>query len=394
MKTQTKLATAVVLSLMTAGVYAAPTVYGALDVSVDHQINQTKANVNSTTAAVTGFTTQDVTEVNSNNSYIGIKGQEQLTDRLSAVYQVDWTLNTDGDTTDFSNRSRFIGLKDKQFGTLKVGQQDTPLKLLSTAVDSFNNRIENKADVHGVMGGENRIADSIVYELPTIDVGTGKLNFSALTATGESGNIRTTSGGYRVAGRGFGEAISAAATYTHADDLFLVGVGVDRHMPSGFLNDAFRSDTNQGIVHAEANTVRATGRVNLKNQGLAIKGLYQISEVADATTSLVTGTTSTAVQTAAQNTLADIDKATSWLVGAEWNVPQMKALTTKLQYSQSTTSFKTAGFADYEVKQVMLGADYALSKQAKVYGQAGYLNIKDSTTDEQAVVGLGMEYKF
>lgn len=382
MKTQTKLATAVVLSLMTAGVYAAPTVYGALDVSVDHQINQQKTNTTRTST-----TTTDVTEVNSNNSYIGIKGQEQLTDRLSAVYQVDWTLNTDGDTTDFSNRSRFIGLKDKQFGTLKVGQQDTPLKLLSTAVDSFNNRIENNADVHGVMGGENRIADSIVYELPTIDVGTGKLNFSALTATGESGNIRTTSGGYRVAGRGFGEAISAAATYTHADDLFLVGVGADRHMPSRFLNDAFRNDTNLGTAVAEANTVRATGRVNLKNQGLAIKGLYQISEVADPTTSLVTGSLT-------QRDVGDIDKATSWLVGAEWNVPQMKALTTKLQYSQSTTSFKTATTADYEIKQVMLGADYALSKQAKVYGQAGYLNIKDSTTDEQAVVGLGMEYKF
>ncbi|KHF77389.1 putative outer membrane porin [Acinetobacter sp. neg1] len=51
---------------------------------------------------------------------------------------------------DWSQRNRFIGLKDDCLGTVKVGKHNTPLKDLSSPVDSFNNYISNKADITGI----------------------------------------------------------------------------------------------------------------------------------------------------------------------------------------------------------------------------------------------------
>ncbi|MDO4223134.1 MAG: porin [Acinetobacter sp.] len=367
MKIQTTLAAAIALSLATVA-QAAPTVYGALDASVNYvpEKNATTAN-------------RDVTEITSNNSFIGVKGQEKLNDRLEAVYQIDWTLHADGENTDFSNRTRFIGLKDKQLGTLKVGQQDTPLKLLSSAVDLFNNRLLNTADVHGIMGGENRVSNSIVYESPAIDVGVGKLKVNALTATGEASVDTTSTSTGKVNGRGFGDSISTSVVYTHANDLFLVGAGYDKAMPSRLAGTAFLNASNRATTTpsatTESNLFRLTGRVNIPDSGVSVVGLFQTGEPTSDTHA--------------------IDKSTGFLVGATYTVPQAKAWTAKATYSQNTTSFKAATTADFKAEQFIGGVDYAFNKQAKVYGQAGYLTVKQGTAkDKQPVASVGVEYKF
>ena len=82
---------------------AAPTLYGKLNVSIN-QVDNKNFDGKS-----------DVTEVNSNSSRIGVKGEEKLTDKLSAVYLAEWAISTDGSgsDTDLSARNRFIGLKLK-----------------------------------------------------------------------------------------------------------------------------------------------------------------------------------------------------------------------------------------------------------------------------------------
>ncbi|KYQ85366.1 hypothetical protein AWW72_00160 [Acinetobacter sp. NRRL B-65365] len=91
-----------------------------------------------------------VWKVNSNSSFVGIKGEEKLTEHLSAVYLAEWAFYADGDKIDWSQRNRFIGLKDDHLGTVKVGKNNTPIKDLSSPVDSFNNYISNKADITGI----------------------------------------------------------------------------------------------------------------------------------------------------------------------------------------------------------------------------------------------------
>ncbi|NIE96878.1 porin [Acinetobacter sp. Tr-809] len=360
--------------------FAAPTLYGEIDASLDYLPEKNAHSSN-----------KDVWEISSNSSYLGVKGDEKLTERLSAVYAIEWGLSADGDGTDWTQRNRFVGLKDSQLGTIKVGKYDTPVKQLSSTVDIFNNYVANKADIGGIFTGENRIDNVVVYESPAINLLNGSVKLNALLASGESSGIKTSSGGAKVAGRGLGDAWSASLVYEHP--LFVAGFGYDKAIPStfsgrGFLNvatgQAYTADTQ---AFTAANTIRAIGRLN-PIEGLAIKTLYQRSEVEE--TTYADPADATKWITKANN----IDDAKGWLVGAEYTLPNAKKWLIKAQYSQNDTRFKN-NVADFKAKQIMAGADYAFNKQVKSYGYAGYLTLeKADKKDKQPVVGLGLEFKF
>lgn len=365
-----KIVTAAVLSLLATTTFAVPTFYGEIDASVDYlpEKNATKSN-------------KDVWEISSNSSFLGLKGEEKLTDRLSAVYAIEWGFSADGDSSDWTQRNRFVGLKDAQLGTLKIGKHDTPVKQLSSVVDTFNNYVANKADIGGIFTGENRIDNVLVYESPAVQLLDGAFKVNALLATGESSGIKATSGGAKVAGRGLGDAWSASVTYDNP--LLVAGIGYDKAIPSNFLGRGFLNAAEPAItggsLFAAANTVRAIGKVT-PVEGLALKALYQSSEVEKAEGNAAGS--------------ENIDDAQGWLVGAEYNLPQAKNWTVKGQYSQNDTSFKN-DTADFKAKQVIAGADYAFNKQVKTYGYAGYLTLEQaSKKDKQPVAGLGLEFKF
>lgn len=368
-----KLATAIVLSLSTMGVYAAPTLTGGLDLSIDYLPQNNNVG-----------TDRDVTRVNSNSSWIGVKGEEKLNDRTSVLYAAEWGISIDSKTSDqtFTNRNIYVGVKDKQLGTLRVGNQDSPLKSLSSVADSFNNRIENRLDINGIMTAESRVANSLYYQTPDFAVGQGKLKVALLTATGEASGVDRVSGAVKVAGRGLGDAVSGSVTYTH--DKFVLGAAYDKAIPTtfagkGVLNAASREVTAP-TAFAAANTVRLVARVNATDN-LAVKGLYQTSEVEAKNGNAA----------AAQN----IDDAQGWLLGVEYKLPQYNAFKVKGQYSHNITSYKTAGTADFEAQQYAIGLDYAVNKQVTAYTHAAYLTLEQgSAKDTQTAVGVGVEYKF
>lgn len=378
---KTKLAALVALSTLTVSAVAAPTFYGEIDLSIDY-LKQDNANGRD----------RDVTELSSNNSFIGLKGDQKLNERLSALYQAEFTFYGDdgqsGSGDSFVPRNLFIGLKDQTLGTVKLGKIDTPVKQLSAQVDSFNNAIENNADIHGMMAGETRIDNSLVYEAPSFKLGQGQVEAKLQLATGEGEQrIKASKGGYSVAGRGLGDSWSSSVVYS--DKTFVAGLGYDKAMPSRFLSRGFlnaqmkevQADTN---VIAAADNLRAIGRVNLDN-GLSLRALYQVSEIADVT----------AGEKLAQDvTVQNIDDAKAWLLGAEYKLAHAKAWTLKAQYSQNTLSFKDAT-PDYDMQQILAGVDYAWSKQVKVYAHAGYLTIEQAAQeDQQVLLGTGLEYKF
>lgn len=368
---KTQLAAAIALSLFAGATFAAPTFYGEIDVSVDY-LPEDNASPKSD---------RDVVEVNSNSSFIGLKGDEKLTERLSALYQAEFTINVDdGDANSdtFVPRNLFVGLKDAKLGAVKLGKIDTPVKQLSAYVDTFNNYVDNKADITGIMTGDNRIDNVVVYESPVFS----NVKATALLATGEASGIAKGKGSSKVAGRGLGDAFSANVVYDNKK--IVAGIGYDKAIPSnfagvGFLNTVDGEVGNAKAIFAAADTIRAIGRVNL-DEGLALKALYQTSEVAN-----VAGNDAAAL---------NVDDAQGWLIGAEYTLPNAKAWTVKGQYSQNTTTFKN-GAADFEAQQILVGADYAFSKQVKAYGHAGLLTLeKGEAETKQPVAGLGLEYKF
>lgn len=87
---KTKLAAAIALILLAGSTFAAPTFYGEIDASVDYLPEDNK----------TGVSDKDVVEISSNSSFLGLKGDEKLTERLSAVYAIEWAFNSDGEGDD------------------------------------------------------------------------------------------------------------------------------------------------------------------------------------------------------------------------------------------------------------------------------------------------------
>ncbi|WP_286739949.1 MULTISPECIES: porin [Acinetobacter] len=383
---KTKLATAIALSLLAGTTFAAPTFYGEIDATVDYLPEDNASPVSD----------RDVIELNTNNSFLGLKGEEKLTDRLSGLYQAEFTFYVDngGSNDTFVPRNLLVGLKDEKLGTVKLGKIDTPVKQLSSVVDTFNNYVANKADMAGIFTGENRIDNVVVYEAPGFAVGEGKLKATALLATGEAGGISSSKGGAKVAGRGLGDAWSASLVYD--SKAVVLGLGYDKAIPSNFAGVGILNTQNGEIgaakaLLAAADTIRAIGRVNV-NDNLAIKALFQTSDLAK-----VEGNSN--ATSVASNGIAvngnDIDDAQGWLIGAEYKLPNADKWTVKGQYSQNSTSFTKANVADFEAQQILVGADYAFSKQVKAYGYTGLLTLEQGSAEtKQPVVGTGVEYKF
>jgi predicted porin len=101
----------------------------------------------------------------SNSSRIGFKGSEDLGGGLSAIWQIENSLNIDEGNGNWASRNTFLGVKG-DWGTVLGGKHDTPLKLVGRAVDLFGDGI---ADSRNVMGGgsDARASNVVAYISPS-----------------------------------------------------------------------------------------------------------------------------------------------------------------------------------------------------------------------------------
>ena len=123
---------------------AEASIYGAVDASYDFV---TTGDPVPSSPATKGTSVQ---RVSSNQSYLGVKGSEDLGAGLSMVWQVEGTLNFMG--SGFSlDRNSYGGLSSSTLGTLVVGRIDSPYKTSTRNLDVFANSI---ADNRSLMGGK------------------------------------------------------------------------------------------------------------------------------------------------------------------------------------------------------------------------------------------------
>ncbi len=102
-------------------------------------------------------------ELKSNASRFGVKGDYALEGGLSLIYQLEWEVDPSDDADkNIKSRDQFLGLAGA-FGTLKVGRNDSALKLSQGKTDLFN---DYEADLKVLWKGENRLNNSVVYQTP------------------------------------------------------------------------------------------------------------------------------------------------------------------------------------------------------------------------------------
>jgi len=105
------------------------------------------------------------TEVKSNASRIGFKGNHKLNDDLEVIYKAEFQVDLDGDSAkgdSITDRNQYVGLKGG-FGEVLLGKNDTMLKQSQGKVDLFS---DLNGDIKSLWKGENRMADTVSYKSP------------------------------------------------------------------------------------------------------------------------------------------------------------------------------------------------------------------------------------
>ncbi len=105
-------------------------------------------------------------ELKSNSSRFGLKGDYALDNGLTLVYQLEWGVDLAdvGDGDNITSRNQYVGLAGN-FGEIRLGRHDTALKDAQGKIDLFS---DYEADVKNLWRGEVRASDSITYYSPTV----------------------------------------------------------------------------------------------------------------------------------------------------------------------------------------------------------------------------------
>lgn len=103
------------------------------------------------------------TSLLSNASRIGVKGSEEVSDGITAIYKFEYeAFVDDGDT--FSQRNIYVGVKGG-FGQVIAGNFDTPTKAAQNKIDLFG---DLRGDIKNVITvNENRVSNIVMYSTPT-----------------------------------------------------------------------------------------------------------------------------------------------------------------------------------------------------------------------------------
>jgi predicted porin len=298
-------------------------------------------------------TGEDTWELESHASRLGFKGDAELDYGLTAIYQLEYEISPDqedGGSSDdvFKQRDIFVGLKGG-FGTLKLGNMDTPLKKAQGKVDLFSDVV----DMNILLDGENRQDNAIRYTSPMF---ANMFTIDTMIEVGDGAERDTDGDGVDDEVRdGIAEGTSIALI-----------AGDKKYKKHPFYAAlAYENDLteNKGI-----STIRAVAGYSINN--ITLGALFQQSE-------------------GELDSNEDYDE-NGFLLSAAY---KMDKFTFKGQFVSSDQSVDTKGPIDGEGGEMFtLGVDYKLGKKTKTYVYYG--DGENDADAELTVYGLGLEHKF
>jgi len=386
------LVSAIALASITAA-HAAPTVYGKVFLTADYTDTNYDDNylVNKgTTSAPNWVNPQDESafKLNSNQSRIGFKGEDDLTDTTKLVYQLEYGIDVDADTNNgkgqFYSRNTYVGLAHNTLGTVLAGRHDTPLKLVQNKVDVFNDSLFDMANA-GV-SGENRANNTLAYQSPAI-VGM-PVSFMAATALSETdtdGDVLVTAKTEAVKNAdGTIKTPEKPAVYRDRkvkDNGYSLSLAYDQngiYLGGAYDKDMGANNVNTGVIDNTWRLVAGLdmGKMNMV-PGLTLGALYQQSQYYD---------NYSIVNNNRVNKASEDEK--SWLISGKYKITDTP-WAVKAQYVNTTDE---KGVKDKDVNEIAVGGEYAFNKATTGHIYAGQIS-RDNNKDD-LIVGTGIEYKF
>ena len=332
------------IALALASAFAAPvamadgvTMYGQVDMSV---------NSVDTDSKVVGADDR-IGGVSSNNSRFGIKGSEDLGGELKGIWQFEQTLQMDGDANSSgtsssfgSLRNTFLGLAGKSWGSVKLGNIDTPYKSSTSRLDMF---ADTYGDYNAIMGsitnGSNafdvRQPSSVLYESPSF----GGFSFAGMYGFRNEVASNTGNGANNDP-----QLHSAAISYINGPLFASLGYEVQKAVSFTGTSGNDRKAAKLGL--------------GFNFGSLVLNGVYE--------------------RISSDSALATSER-NAWLLGAGYTIDKVVL---KAQYAKADESDSVLG--NDGAKYYAVGADYLLSKRTKVYALYTAL---DNDTNAQYTFG-------
>lgn len=153
-------------------------------------------------------------ELESNASRLGVKGEEELNENLKAIYRIEVQYATDdgdpGNGSVFSARNIYVGVEG-DFGQVVAGRMDTPLKVIQSKVDVFNDMAGDIGRI--ITASDNRVDNFVQYTTPdSIGPFIGKVGIQASEEDGVDNGVSVSAGvhlGEGLFGFGYDQDIEA-----------------------------------------------------------------------------------------------------------------------------------------------------------------------------------------
>lgn len=207
MKNFSKYSAATLLAVTALGAQAqsSVTVYGLVDLSIG------------STKPVGGIAQTGVDNGKLTTSYYGFRGTEDLGGGLSAVFKLESFFRADtGASGRFNGDAQFsrnavVGLSSKNWGSLMLGRNTTPLFISTLSFNAFGDSFGYSPSIRhyftsGTVSGDSAWSNSVLYASP--DFSGFKLGLIAATKGGASG---TSNGGNWGANAGYAAGPLSAA---------------------------------------------------------------------------------------------------------------------------------------------------------------------------------------
>ncbi|MCB1673190.1 MAG: porin [Pseudomonadales bacterium] len=309
---------------------AAPKVYGKINLSAE---SYKKEDESKPTADI------ETTQMTSNASRFGVKGEDELTANISAIYGIEWEVSGEGDAADLGQRNRFLGLKHQSLGTVKMGKYDSYTKLAQGSVDLFN---DYAGDMKYTIAGENRLNNVLGYESPKFM----NTEFNVMAQTQDAAANGT----------------SLSIVHNNEELGLYLALAMD--------NNVEGKGATITSTAAELDSTRLVATYKVAD--LTLNALYSMTE----------------------NEVSK-EEETAYLIGAAYKMGDVEL---KAQYSVADND--TNNLANGKTSQKTLtsiGADYKLSSKAKVFGwysmkEQTKVGLANDVTED--TLGLGIEHKF
>ncbi|OUR87240.1 hypothetical protein A9Q81_26400 [Gammaproteobacteria bacterium 42_54_T18] len=336
-----------------------PKVYGRMDVSLDNvsKDNGTNgANDSGSSWAVTGHA-----------SRFGVKGSAELLTNLKAVYKIEWEVDSDGDGETLTARNRYVGLEGG-FGSVLLGQMDTPLKAAQGKIDLFG---DHAADIKNVVEGELRAKNVVAYVTPKIaDSITAKLALIQVEQNEAEGDCDTllendgsTTGDD--CENGLFDAYSASIAFSQGG--VYAAIAIDDNVPAKKLKqNGKRVDTTRLVLGYEMDAFN-------------VDFLYSTSDEDSEYNASAT----------------DLEEQVGYILSGSYKIGKTVV---KGQYGSSTTEMDNDK-DDIEITMIAFGVEQKFTKQTKLYAEYVLLSTDNAGHDEgvdeeENTLSVGIQHKF